>query len=167
MRSALAFCVGPAALAGLPPPFMSPRDEGEMVRRKTPPKELPPAEVWMVLARRALAVDDARDALRCFEGALSHDPRLAMAHLGRAVCLAQLEREPESGDALHAAIEGSRGQEEVLYSLARMCATKGQTKLAIPLLMEAIRAIPSLEQEAMKDRLFADHPAYLVAMGKL
>lgn len=170
MRTAFAFCAGPAALGGMAPPFMLPRDKPRNVpgpTKATARADLPPAAVWMVLARRALAAGDAKGALRCFDGAIACEPDLAMAHLGRAVCLSELGDDPASDHALQHAMASARGQEEVLYSLARMCATQGQTTLAIPLLTEAVRAVPALEHKAMQDRLFADHPAYLMALGRL
>lgn len=150
---ALAFCAGPAALSGIAPPV-------EKVA-------LPPAVAWLALAKRAITAGDVNDALRCFEGAVAHEPRLAVAHLGRAVCLAELEREDEAGDALSATLDLSRGQEEVLYHLARMCAQHGQTALAMPLLHEAVRASPAMAMRVREDALFADHPAYLAVVGRL
>lgn len=143
---AIAFCAGPAALSAIAPPLPEP--------------SLPPVAVWLALAKRALAAGDTTQALRCFESALAHEPRLAVAHLGRAACLAKLDRDEEAQDAIGATLEVAIGQEEVLFAMARMCAHGGQTAFAIPLLVEAIRAKPSLVRNARADPLFADHPAF-------
>ena len=150
---ALAFCAGPAALSAIAPPV--------------PKATLPPAAVWLALGRRAMAAGDITHALRCFDGALAHEPRLALAHLGRAVCLAETGREDEARDALAATIDEARGQEEVLFTLARMCAREGQATFAMPLLEEAIRAKPAIEAVARADPLFADHPAFLAVSGAI
>lgn len=155
---AFIFCAGPAALAGIPPTFgLSAVEE----------RVLSPLVVAMTEARRALRAGDPVAALRGFEGALVVEPRLAIAHLGRAVCLAQLGRAEEAEDALQATFEVSVGQEDVLYQLARMCAAEGQASIAIPLLMESVRAVPGIAAKAAVEPLFRDHPAYLAAIGKL
>lgn len=150
---ALAFCAGPAALSAIAPPV--------------PKATLPPAAGWLALGRRAIAAGDPQDALRCFDGALAHEPRLALAHLGRAVCLAAIGREDEARDALEATIREAGGQEEVLFALARMCAREGQASFAMPLLREAIRGKPAIEAAARADPLFSDHPAFFAATGAL
>ena len=161
MSTALSWCAGPAAVAGVLP----------MSFAATPPvptrMSLPPAAVWLALARRALASDRYEEALRCFDAAVSHEPRLALAHLGRALCLAQLGREKDAEEATEVVLEAAQGQEEVLYHLAQMCAREGATSVGAPLLRHAVAAIPKLEERAAKDKLFADHPAYLMAIGRL
>ena len=158
MSTALSWCAGPAALAGFVP----------MVAPPSPPTaKLPPAAVWLALARRALATESYEDALRCFENAVSHEPRLALAHLGRALCYAQMGQDRNAEEATEVVLEAARGQEEVLYHLAQMCAREGQTAIGSTLLRQAVAAIPELEEKAAKDRHFADHPAYLMAIGRL
>ena len=156
MSLALAYCAGPAALAGIAP-----------LPAVQAPTRLPPVAVWLALARRALAAGGHEEALRCFENALKHDPRMPLAHLGRATCLGQLGREDEAREATGTLLEVARGQEEILYHLARSCAREGQTSIGVALLTEAVRAMPALEAQAAKDALFADHPAYLMALGRL
>lgn len=187
MSSALAWCAGPAALAGIVPPFAllvpasvpvplpasAPTPARASSLRPPPsapsvaPAHLPPAAVWLALARRAIANERYEEALHCFDGAVAHEPRLAIAHLGRAVCLSQIGREKDASEATEVVLEASRGQEEVLYHLARMCAREGHTSVGVPLLRDAVRAIPALEEKAVADSLFADHPAYLMAIGRL
>jgi len=150
---ALAFCAGPAALVGIAPPVEKPA--------------LPPAAVWLARARRSIAAGDPAEALRGFESALTHEPRLALAHLGRAYCLGAIGRDEEAQDAIGATIELASGQEEVLYALARVCAREGQASFAMPLLQEAIRAKPTLAARVRDDSLFADHPAYFAVVGRL
>jgi tetratricopeptide (TPR) repeat protein len=123
--------------------------------------------VWLMLARRAVASECYGEALRCFDNALHHDATLAIAHLGRAMSLAQLDREAEAREATEALIENAEGQEEVLYQLARMCAREGRVGFGVALLTQAVLAQPRLEDAAVKDALFADHPAYLQALGRL
>ncbi|HET6403004.1 MAG TPA: tetratricopeptide repeat protein [Candidatus Thermoplasmatota archaeon] len=156
MTTALAWCAGPAALAGVP---FSPAPAAA-------PK-LPAAAVWLALARRALAHGRHDEALRCFDGALAHEPRHALAHLGRALCHAALGDEPRAAEATRAALEAARGQEELLYTLARACAAQGQPTVGAALLADAVRAMPRLEERAVRDPMFADHPAYLAALGRL
>lgn len=188
MTSALAWCAGPAALYGIAPTFadvrptlvappatvpiaLAPRpaapSPGVPAAPTAAPKNLPPAAVWLALARRAISSERYEEALRCFDGAVSHEPRLAIAHLGRAVCLTQLGREKDAKEATEIVMDASRGQEEVLYALARMCAREGHTAIGVPLLRDAVRAIPELEEKAVKDIAFADHPAYLMAIGRM
>lgn len=121
----------------------------------------------MASARRELAAGNAAGALRGFEAALAAEPRLALAHLGRAICLAEMGRDEEAQDALDATLDVARGQEEVLYQLARMCALAGNASLGIPLLTEAVRSVPSLVTKAAAEPLFKDHPAFLAAAGRL
>lgn len=159
MSTALAWCAGPAAVAGVVPMSFAPPPSA--------PALMPPVAVWLALARRSLTHGRYDEALRCFDAAVSHEPRLALAHLGRALCLAQMGREKDAEEATEVVLEASQGQEEVLYHLAQMCAREGATRVGAPLLRQAVEAIPRLEERAMKDRLFADHPAYLMAIGKL
>lgn len=156
MQSAMAWCAGPAALAGIAPPVVVAR-----------PAPLPPAAVWLALARHALASVRYEEALLCFDNAVLHEPRLAIAHLGRAVCLAQLGREKDASEATEVVLEAARGQEDVLYQLARMCAAQNQPLIGAALLRDAVKAMPALEETAARDCLFADHPAYLMAIGRL
>lgn len=154
----MAWCAGPAALTGIAPPV---------------PYEVPvrapmaPAAVWLALARRALAAGDYERALHCFESAVTHEPRLAIAHLGRAVCLSQLGRDADAEEATGVVLDAARGQEEILYHLARMCAAEGHAQMGVQFLRDAVKARPELEETAAADRLFADHPVYLMAIGRL
>lgn len=162
MSTALSWCVGPAASAGiLPMSFATPSPP----MPSTP--SLPPVAVWLALARRALSHGSHEEALKCFDAAVTHEPRLALAHLGRALCLAQMGREKDAEEATEVVMEAAIGQEEVLYHLAQMCAREGATAIGAPLLRQAVVAIPALEEKAAKDKLFADHPAYLMAIGRL
>lgn len=156
MSLARSWCAGPAALAGV-----------VHVPVAEAPARLPPAAVWLALARRAMASERQEEALRCFDNALLHEPTLALAQLGRAVCLAQLGREDEADAATERLMSMTRGQEEVLYHLARMCAREGRVGVGAALLTQAVRALPALEEKAAADALFADHPAYLQAIGRL
>lgn len=156
MSLSLSWCAGPAALSGF-----------VQVPVVEAPARLPPAAVWLALARRALAAGSHEEALRCFDNALVHEPDLALAQLGRAACLAQLERDDEAAAATERLMGMTRGQEDVLYQLARMCAREGRVSVGVALLTEAVRAQPGLEAQAASDALFADHPAYLQALGRL
>lgn len=161
LAHALTFCAGPAAVYGMtPPPIMARPPDAAAAK-------LPPAHVWLVLARRALGHERYEEALRCFDGALAHDPTIAVAHLGRASCLWQMGRDAEAHHATLALLDAAHGQEESLYHLARLAAREGRISLAAGLLQHAVSAVPTLEEKAMKDALFADHPAYLQAIGRL
>lgn len=159
MSTALSWCAGPAAVAGVLPMSFPPA--------RPPSMTLPPAAVWLALARRALGHGRFEEALRCFDSAITHEPRLAIAHLGRALCLAQLGREKDAEEATEIVLEAASGQEEVLYHLAQMCAREGAASVGAPLLRQAVEARPQLEERAVKDKLFADHPTYLMAIGRL
>ncbi|HUR67808.1 MAG TPA: tetratricopeptide repeat protein [Candidatus Thermoplasmatota archaeon] len=161
MRTAFSFCAGPAAMAGIAPPMSL------EIPVQAKPSKLPAAAAWLGVARYAMAAGDHAQALKAFENAIAEDERLAIAHLGRAVCLSQMDREDEAHTAIEATLAAAQGQEEVLYALARMCAREGQTSFAIPLLVEAVRGMPSLHERVEKDVLFADHPTYLAAVGRL
>lgn len=128
---------------------------------------MPPALVWLALAQRAVAAERFEEALRCFEAAIAHEPRHALAHLGRAVVYAQLGRERESQEAMDVVLDAARSQPAVLYELARLCVRQGQAALAASLLHDAVAAMPALEERAVADALFADHPTYLMAIGRL
>lgn len=181
MSLAFSWCAGPAALVGMPlPPAVAVAHRAVTLPpakvspasapASAPPVAsvtMPPAAVWLALARRALATESYGEALRCFDGAVKHEPRLALAHLGRAVCLLNLERETEAEESLATIFDVARGQEEILYHLARMCAREGRVGIGVALLTEAVKAIPALEEKIAADPLFADHPAYLMAIGRL
>lgn len=156
MSLALAYCSGPAALVAIVPPPQA-----------AAASPVPPAAVWLLLARRAVAAQSQAEALRCFENALRHEPTLALAHLGRAIALAQMGREAEAEAATEALLACTRGQEEALYQLARMCAREGRVGLGVALLTRALHARPELDEKAARESLFADHPAYLQALGRL
>lgn len=155
MSLSLSWCAGPAALSGY-----------VQVPVVDAPVRLPPAAVWLALARRAIATESYEEALRCFDNALVHEPDLALAQLGRATCLAQLDRDDEAAAATERLMAMARGQEDVLYQLARMCAREGRVGVGVALLTEAVRAQPALEDKAAGDALFADHPAYLQVLGR-
>lgn len=154
MSSAFAYCVGPAALVA--PPVTVPVLPA-----------LPPFERRLAAARARLARGEWAPALEAFEEALLIEPRFALAHLGRAVCLTEMERETEARAALFETLATARGQEEVLYALARMCAAQGHVHLAVPLLGAAVQARPELVERYAADVVFGDHPAYLQVMGVL
>lgn len=151
---AMFFFAGPAALAGMPPPVASAPAHPPVVRR-------------MLQARHALGEGRLEDALAAFEAAAALDARFALAHLGRATVLTTMGRDDEARAALDVALELSAGQEEVLVHLARMTAREGHTGVALYLLEGAIRARPELADLCARDPLFADHPAYLQALGRL
>lgn len=156
MSSLFAYCAGPAAhLAVTPPPpaARAPR--------------LSPFARQLALARLRLARGELPEALAAFDAALLHDPRFALAHLGRAVCLTEMGLETEARAALFETLAAARGQEEALYTLARMCALQGHVALAMPLLGAAVRARPQDTARWAADRAFADHPAYLQVLGAL
>lgn len=154
MSSMFAYCVGPAALVA--PPVTVPLAP-----------TLSAFERRLGLARLHLARGEWADALGAFEAALLHEPRFAIGHLGRAICLTQLGRETEARAALSEALAASQGQEHVLVPLARMMAREGHVSLAIPLLGAAVRAMPHEAERLARDPLFADHPAYLQVLGVL
>lgn len=154
MASPFAYCVGPAALAAPPMPVpLAP--------------VLSAFEQRVARARRHLGRGEWSEALAAFEDALLHEPRFALGHLGRAVCLTELERETEARAALFETLAASRGQEEVLVVLARMCAAEGHVHLAVPLLGAAVQARPQDVERIARDPVFADHPAYLQVLGAL
>ena len=101
------------------------------------------------------------------QASLGNRTPLQAAHKPNMDCLAQMGREKEASEAMGVVLDAAPGQEEVLYHLARMCAREGQTMTGIALLCDAIAAKPELEEKAAHDVVFADHPAYLMAIGRL
>lgn len=152
--TALAFCVGPAALAGIVPPPARTLD-------------LTPGKRWMGLARNALARGETAQALYAFDRVIEDAPDLALAHLARATVLAQLGRDDDASSALGRALTLATGRPEVLGELAKACAAQGHQALALDLLGDAVRARPELGETLAREPAFSDHPAYLQVLGRL
>lgn len=164
------WCVGPAAAFAVAP-FVPP-----LAVPATPPvtlREVPvhvPAEDALRVAQKLLRAGDLEDALLWLDRALADDPDLHVAHLGRALCLAQLGRDEESGDALECAILAAGDDPALPLQLASMSARAGQTALAMGLLEVAIGLAPESGELALKDPAFAglrDHPRFLMICGAL
>lgn len=158
MRSSASFwCVGPAAALGVVP-----------APRRVPVHD--PAHARLAHARAALARGDARGALTCFTEAALLAPNLAMAHLGRALCLAELGQHAEASEALLDALALPDQDVEVSMHLARMLAREGSHHEAMDLLAAAFQVDESQVEIAYADpafRALGDHPRFLQLTGRL
>jgi tetratricopeptide (TPR) repeat protein len=129
----------------------------------------PPEATPLEAAREHLAAGDHERALVAFDEALARAPRIALAHLGRAVCLFALARDDEGLVALDAALSvGEDG--EALLAVARACAGMGRDGLAMDLLALALGAFPDAAPSVAKDPGFTrlrDHPRFLQLVGLL
>lgn len=158
-RTAPVWYAGPAA-AFAPPPPSAPR-------RIIP---VDPAHARLAHARSALQSGDARVALACFTDATHLDPRLAIAHLGRALCLAEIGDHAEASEALLDALALPDQTGEVTMHLARMLAKEGSHHEAMDLLAQAFSLDENLVEAAYADpsfRSLGDHPRFLQLVGRL
>lgn len=147
------WCVGPAAAHSFVPSAPPPAAPAHPLR----------------VAQEALARGDPAAALAAFERALRSEPALAVAHLGRAVCLARLGDEPAATAALDRALR-EPGAERVAVSLAAACARDGHPAFGMDILARVLDASPGLAPAIAADgRLsgFWDHPRFLQMVGKL
>lgn len=120
-------------------------------------------------ARVAVARGELDVALAHFDAALRVDPRCVVAHLGRAVCLAQLGRSEDASRAMEEAHRGGDGP-DLVYHLSRTAAREGNAKLAMDLLGQAVAARPALADRVLADpawRRMRDHPRLLSLLGHL
>lgn len=149
--------VGPAAaLAIVPPP----------PTRVVPVLDADPLRA----AQHLLKAGDVTGALSWLDRAVAAAPSLPIAHLGRAVCLAQLGREDDAFAALDQALQSPNMDPLMPLQLAKMCARAGQESLAMGLLEVAVAAAPEHAERALKDEAFAglrDHPRFLLIVGAL
>jgi Tfp pilus assembly protein PilF len=135
-----------------------------------PPRASDPAHVRLENARAALARHETRLALACFDEAIHLAPQLALAHLGRALCLVELGEEAEAAEALLDALAAPDQDGEVTMHLARMLAKEGSHAEAMDLLGAAFQADESLVEGAARDPAFrslGDHPRFLQLTGRL
>lgn len=154
-------CAGPAAAhATMPPPaprvvpLVDGAREHDALRR----------------AQVHLRSGDYAGALAWLDAAAADAPDLPLAHVGRAVCLAQLGREDDAREALDAALRSPQADGGLALSLAGMCAQAGHAPLAMGLLEAAVEADPGLGERARDDPSFAglrDHPRFLLIVGVL
>lgn len=164
-RTASTWCVGPAAAHAIVPAPLH-HDAWEL-------PVLPcadPAHLRLVHARAALARGDRRAALAAFDDAVELDPTLAMAHLGRALCLAELGETALAGDALLDALALPDPDGAVSLQVARLVAREGDHRAALDLLSRALAADPGLAHQAADDAAFRtmrDHPAFLQMVGRI
>lgn len=157
-------CAGPAAALGMvPPPPM----------RNVPVRDVDAEAAGtdkLRVAQRFLRMGDHAAALSVLEGAVEESPRHALAHLGRAICLAELGREEEADDALGAVLACPMEDGFVALHLARASAQKGAHGLAMGLLEVAVQVTPALAQRALDEPAFRgmrDHPRFLMIVGAL
>jgi Tfp pilus assembly protein PilF len=113
---------------------------------------------------------DHERALAAFDAAIAEQPRLPLAHLGRAITLFALGRHEEAGLALDEALSCGDDDGEVLLAVARACVTTGQYGLAMDVLGLAVGAFPTLAEMVSHDPGFVrlrDHPRFLQIVGEL
>ncbi len=159
--TASSWCAGPAAALALAPPPSATRQPGE-------PADA--AHVRLAHAREALRAGNVRLALACFDEALHLRPDLPVAHLGRAMCLAQLGDEAEAAESLLDALQLPDAGGDVTLHLARIVAREGAHREAMDLLGEAFSLDKTLVEEAADDPAFGhlrDHPRFLQLVGRL
>ena len=166
MMTASPWCAGPAAAFGiLPPPPPAPARSAVALAVGGDP-----ALVRLAHARAALGRGDTRAALECFDESILLRGNIAVAHLGRAMCLAELGHETEASEALLAALELPDSDGSVTMHLARMLAGEGSIQDAMDLLGRAFSLDERLVEEAARDPAFgvlADHPRFLQMIGRL
>jgi Flp pilus assembly protein TadD len=158
------WCAGPAAAFGIIP-FQPP------ARAPVPlAVSSDPAHVRLAHARAALARGETRVALACFDEAIHLRPDVPVAHLGRAMCLAELGEAAEAAEALLDALALPDADGAVTMHLARMVAHEGAHQDAMDLLARAFEIDSALTQQAVVDPAFsvlADHPRFLQMVGRL
>lgn len=157
-------CAGPAAAMGVvPAPHV----------RNVPVLDADgeaPATDKLRVAQRLLRLGNHAAALRVLDGAVDESPHHALAHLGRAICLAELGREEEASDALSAVLACPMEDGFVALQLACASARKGAHALAMGLLEVAVQATPALAQRALDEPAFRqvrDHPRFLMIVGAI
>lgn len=156
-------CAGPAAAMGVVP---APQARIVPVRETGTEAGTDKLRV----AQRLLRMGNHAAALRVLEVAVDESPQHALAHLGRAICLAELGREEEANDALGAVLACPMEDGYVALHLACASAQKGAHALAMGLLEVAVQATPALAQRALDDPAFQavrDHPRFLMIVGAI
>ena len=131
-----------------------------------------PRDIESILRAAKLAVEAFRyeDAVRLFDQALRLNPKLAVAHFCRGVCLRGLERETEACAAFRRAHELDPGEGAYRLELARACARLGRASEAMDVLGPLLHALPELVDDVLRDESFAgllDHPRFLALAGRL
>lgn len=133
----------------------------------------PPEDAADACLRRAQAALHQRSfdvALGWFDHAAALRPGLALSHVGRAVCLIEMDRETDAGAALVSAQEASASPGEVDLILARLLALGGERDAAFRQLGDAIQSAPEIAETARDDVAFRgmrDHPHFLMVIGDL
>ena len=161
MRTFLSWCAGPAAAhATLPLP--------ETTEAPSAPE---PAEVAHLRAARAAAArGDLAEALRHFDAALLLAPGLAVAQLGRTVCLAGLDRRDDAMRALREGLSSAQTAPGLALQLSRAAAREGNHPLAMDLLGHALAVAPDAGERVLEDPAYAevrDHPRLLAMLGRV
>lgn len=157
MRSAFAWCTGPAAAHGMLPL----------------PTARPDEEAWLVhlrAARAAVGRGDVEGGLARFDEVLAQEPGCGVAHLGRTLCLAGLGRQEEAALALQQALGIGEAAPTLAFQFSRLAAREGRNDLAMDLLRHALAARPDLSESVLSDpayRGLRDHPRLLVLVGRL
>lgn len=153
-------CAGPAAALAVAPPPPAPR----VTAPGTPQHQA------LRLAQRLLRLGNVEGALVLLDRAVALDPDVGIAHLSRALCLAQLGREGEAHAALDRALACPETDGNFALQLASISARSGDAGLAMGLLEVAVAATPETAQRAFADPAFAglrDHPRFLLIVGAL
>jgi tetratricopeptide (TPR) repeat protein len=166
------WCAGPAAAFGILPaqsPILAPFPSSTRAAVALAASS-DPAHVRLAHARAALARGEVRAALVCFDESILLRADIPLAHLGRAMCLAELGDEPGASEALLDALALPDADGTVTMHLARMVAHEGAHQDAMDLLGAAFDIDPGLTQQALVDPAFgslADHPRFLQMVGRL
>lgn len=120
--------------------------------------------------KAALDAGDVDEAIAWFTQATKLDPRLAVAHFSRGVCLASVARHDEAYRALKKAHALDPLEGAYRLELARAGARTGRGSEAMTLLWSLIAILPELAGDVADDDAFAsllDHPRFLLMVGRL
>lgn len=137
-----------------------------------PPVTMAAADVPSLLRAGKAAVEryDYAGAIGWFDQALALDPRIAVAHFCKGVCLAGLLRYDDAHAAFKAAYALDPNEGAIRLEFARSCARTGRHAESMAALGPLLEAMPALAPDVREDEAFAslkDHPRFLQMLGAL
>lgn len=121
-------------------------------------------------AQAAVVAGRFEEGVAWFDKALRVNPRLAVAHFCRAVCLVGLKRDADAYPSFRKAYDLNPAEGAYRLELARVCARIGRAGEAMDVLGALLHAMPALVEDVSTDPSFAglyDHPRFLAMTGRL